>query len=88
MTERGVKNIAAWSGCVSGALLEEEYKEKMQEAGFEKVEIRRTKIYEATEAIAAELFPDFSDEERREIDGALASAVIMGKKPPVKRGSY
>jgi N-acetylglutamate synthase-like GNAT family acetyltransferase len=84
VTERAVQNLAAWSGCISGALQETEYAEKMREAGFEEVEVRRTKVYEAPDAVAAVLFPELSVEERNEINGALASAIILGKKPLVE----
>lgn len=81
VTERAVKNLAAWSGCISGALLEKEYEEKMQEAGFEQVDIRRGKIYAVPDALASMAFPELTAEERSEINGALAGAVITGKKP-------
>lgn len=81
VTERAVKNLAAWSGCISGALRETEYAEKMREAGFEEVEVRRTKVYSFPDAMAAMAFPELSGEERNEINGSLASAIIMGKKP-------
>ena len=81
VTERAVTNLAAWSGCISGALQETEYAEKMREAGFEEVEVRRTKVYSIPGAMAEMAFPELSGEERNEINGALASAIIMGKKP-------
>ena len=84
VTERAVKNLAAWSGCISGALQETEYTEKMKEAGFEEVEVRRTKVYSVPDAMAAMAFPELSSEERNEINGALASAIIRGKKPLVE----
>jgi hypothetical protein len=31
--------------------------------------------------VAATIFPELSEEERSEINGALASAIIVGKKP-------
>lgn len=77
VTDRIIKNLAAWSGCISGALQEVEYTENMKEAGFEDIEVRRTRIYHTA------AFPELSIEEQNEIDGALASAIIMGKKPPV-----
>lgn len=81
VTERAVKNLAAWSGCISGALQETVYAEKMRAAGFEEVEVRRTKVYSVPDAMAAMAFPELSSEERNEINGALASAIIQGKKP-------
>ncbi len=84
VTERAVKNLAAWSGCISGALQETVYAEKMRAAGFEEVEVRRTKVYSVPDAMAAMAFPELSSEERNEINGALASAIIRGKKPLVE----
>lgn len=84
VTERAVKNLAAWSGCISGALLETVYADLMKEAGFADVEVRRTKVYEMPDALAAMTFPELSAEERNEINGALASAIILGKKPMEK----
>jgi SAM-dependent methyltransferase len=81
VTERAATNLAAWSGCISGALQEGEYAEKMREAGFEAVEVRRTKVYSFPHDVAATIFPELSEEERSEINGALASAIIVGKKP-------
>ncbi len=91
VSEQGARNLAAWSGCISGALLEEEYAAKMKAAGFEHVEVRRSKVYQVPENVADMFFPDISEEERREINGALASAIVMGKKPsadPVEGRDY
>jgi len=84
VTDRAVKNLAAWSGCISGALQETEYAGLLKEAGFEEVEIRRTKVFDIPDALAAFAFPDLDEEERREIGGALASALIFAKKPSVE----
>lgn len=84
VTERAVKNLAAWSGCISGALQETEYAALLKEAGFIEIEVRRTKVYEVPDALAAMAFPELSAEERKEINGALASAIIQGRKPLVK----
>ncbi|MBL3539523.1 arsenite methyltransferase [Aminivibrio sp.] len=84
VTERAVKDLAAWSGCIAGALQETEYAALLKEAGFIEVEVRRTKVYKMPDALAAMTFPELSAEERNEINGALASALILGKKPPEK----
>jgi hypothetical protein len=34
--------MAAWTGCVAGALTEEEFRHALQSAGFEQIEIRET----------------------------------------------
>ncbi len=73
-----------WAGCIAGALLEEEYREKLVAAGFVNVRITPTRVYTASdlaqlagndpgsEGIAAE--PALTD-------GALISAFIRAEKP-------
>jgi arsenite methyltransferase len=39
------KNVELWTGCVAGALHQDEYRTKLQNAGFERVEIEPTRIY-------------------------------------------
>jgi len=34
--------MAAWTGCVGGALTEEEFRAALRSAGFEQIEIRET----------------------------------------------
>jgi len=91
VTERAVKNLAAWSGCIAGALQETEYAALLKEAGFVEVDVRRTKVYEVPDALAAMAFPELSAEERKEINGALAGALIQAKKssgcPPQENGA-
>ena len=80
VTERAVKNLAAWSGCIAGALQETEYAALLKDAGFIEIDVRRTKVYNVPDALAAMAFPELSPEERNEINGALASALILAKK--------
>ena len=81
VSARIVANLAAWSGCIAGALTEEEYRSVMNEAGFADIEIHRVKVYPIPEALASMAFPELSEEERREIDGVLASAIVTGTRP-------
>ncbi|OPZ39371.1 MAG: Demethylmenaquinone methyltransferase [Synergistetes bacterium ADurb.BinA166] len=74
-------SLAAWSGCIAGALQEDDYLERMKTAGFSDVEVRRMKVYAVPEALASMAFPDLSESGRREMDGALASAIIKGRRP-------
>lgn len=80
VSERIGRNLAAWSGCISGALQAESYAEKMREAGFQQVEVRPVKVYSFPSAMAATFFPELPPEEREEMNGALASAIITAKK--------
>lgn len=81
VSARGASNVAAWSGCIAGALLSEEYRKKMDAAGFENVAVTCTKIYAFPDSLGEALFPELSPEERRELDGAFGSAIIKGMKP-------
>jgi hypothetical protein len=35
-------DMAAWTGCIAGALTEAEFRDALQTAGFEEIEIRET----------------------------------------------
>ncbi len=75
------KNLTAWAGCIAGALLEEEYKEKLISAGFTNIEIVRTRTYEFSKEQADVLLADLSETERKDLSGGLVSAFIRAKKP-------
>lgn len=75
------KNLTAWAGCIAGALLEEEYKEKLISAGFTNIEIVRTRTYEFSKEQADVLLADLSETERKDLRGGLVSAFIRAKKP-------
>jgi arsenite methyltransferase len=76
------KNVELWIGCVAGALEESEYRQKLEAAGFQGVDLDPTRVYRAedarsfleqagidVEAIAAE------------IDGKFLSAFVRARKP-------
>jgi len=44
------KSMELWIGCVAGALEETEYREKLEAAGFEFIEVEPTRIYRVEEA--------------------------------------
>ena len=44
------KSVLLWVGCIAGALEENEYRNKLASAGFEKVEIEPTRIYRVEDA--------------------------------------
>lgn len=79
------KNVLLWVGCVAGALDESDYKQKLQAAGFEQVDVEPTRVYRAADAreflatagIDAEAIAP-------EVDGKFMSAFIRGVKPAAK----
>ena len=75
------QSVLAWVGCVAGALDETEYKTKLSQAGFEKIEIESTRIYRAEDAreflagqLPIKLDPD-------QIDGKFFSGFVRAVKP-------
>jgi ubiquinone/menaquinone biosynthesis C-methylase UbiE len=44
------QNILLWVGCVAGALVETEYRDKLVSAGFQQVEIEPTRVYRMEDA--------------------------------------
>src|SRR5246500_599510 len=44
------QNVLLWVGCVAGALEENEYRDKLTSAGFERIEIEPTRIYRLEDA--------------------------------------
>jgi arsenite methyltransferase len=59
-------DMEAWTGCIAGALDEEEYTRKMQAAGFQDVHLQTWRVYDEVETRAP---------------GRFASAFIRGTKP-------
>ena len=74
-------DIAAWAGCIAGALLEQEYQEKLMAAGFTNIEIVRTRIYDFNDEQTASYLSSVSEVEKQDLNGSLASAFIRAKKP-------
>ena len=74
------QNLLSWAGCISGALLDEEYKKKLAEAGFENIELEITRTYDLTDPSIECLIPELANE-NDEWNGALVSAFIRAKKP-------
>ncbi len=44
------RNVELWVGCIAGALAEEEYRKKLEAAGFAGIEIQPTRIYKVEQA--------------------------------------
>lgn len=81
------QDLMAWAGCIAGALLEREYREKLAAAGFTDIDVQITRAYDTTSPLAEAMFPGLSESERCEINGAVVSAFIWAKKPAQTRVS-
>ena len=79
------ESILLWVGCIAGALEENDYRAKLQEAGFEKVDVESTRIYrvdDAREFLAGQGLD--VDTLAREADEKFMSAFIRAVKPAVR----
>ena len=72
------KSVELWAGCVAGALLERDYKEGLERAGFVDVGIEPTRTFGAEEAqeMACSAGCGGAD-----LEGAVMSAFVRARKP-------
>jgi ubiquinone/menaquinone biosynthesis C-methylase UbiE len=77
------KSMELWSGCIAGALLEEEYVAKLGAAGFTDIEVEPTRIYskDDTAEMAFSCCGKETEAALKALDGAVMSAFIRAKKP-------
>lgn len=75
-------SLLLWVGCVAGALQDEEYKQKLAQAGFDSIEIEPTRIYNIDDARS------FLSTEGVDVDaiaphveGKFISAFVRASKP-------
>ncbi|HND56774.1 MAG TPA: methyltransferase domain-containing protein, partial [Pirellulaceae bacterium] len=71
------------TGCIAGALLECEYLEELQRAGFADVELDIVRTFECedVESFAKSTGTETSREMTESLRGAVASAIIRARKP-------
>jgi SAM-dependent methyltransferase len=76
------RSMELWSGCVAGALRDDEYVAKLHAVGFADVDLEPWRVYQVTDARAflAESGLDV-DRIAPQIDGKVASAFIRARKP-------
>ncbi len=79
------KNMEAWAGCISGALERDEYLEKLKNAGFDDITIETTRTYELPDFEKYPGFGDLSDEEKKNLEGAMTASFVKAKKPALKQ---
>jgi len=80
------ESLLLWVGCIGGALEENDYRAKLQAAGFEQVDIEPTRIYrvaDAREFLAGQGLD--VDALAREADEKFMSAFIRAVKPALHK---
>jgi ubiquinone/menaquinone biosynthesis C-methylase UbiE len=75
------RSIEAWSGCLAGALHDDEYRAKLAAAGFVDIDVEITRVYEG--AALRELGRDFGIEvEDSWLEkGRFCSAFVRARRP-------
>ena len=80
------KSVLLWVGCIAGALEENDYRSKLEAAGFEQVDLEPTRIYrvdDAREFLAGEGVD--VDAIAPQIDGKFMSAFVRAVKPAAQK---
>jgi SAM-dependent methyltransferase len=74
------QSLEAWSGCVAGALHEDEYREKLAAAGFRDAEVEITRTFDGPEIV--ELGREFGIEVEDSwlAEGRLCSAFVRARR--------
>lgn len=83
-----VEDIQSWTQCVSGAIAEDEYLEKIRSAGLVNAEVKERRTFgDCLEASNECLDPEQRDNAGHLVEalsGSLASVDIVAEKPPAK----
>jgi arsenite methyltransferase len=75
-------SMLLWVGCVAGALEQDDYKAKLQAAGFEQVDIEPTRIYKIEDARAFLSGQGIDvDAIAPQVDGKFMGAFVRARKP-------
>lgn len=73
-------DLLAWVGCIAGALVQDEYHEKLAAAGFKDIEIEVLKAFHESDLEGYQLPFALTDEEKAALNGAVLSAFIRATK--------
>jgi arsenite methyltransferase len=76
------RSMELWVGCIAGALTEQEYHQRLWEAGFQEISIEPTRIYEFEDAKAFLSGTGLDTEVlAREVEGRVMGAFVRARKP-------
>ena len=82
VSEAAQRSLALWAGCIAGALSVEEYRSKLADAGFKRIDIEIVRTYEDAEGLLPDEFRrELGDEGIAILSGSIASAFIRAVKP-------
>jgi arsenite methyltransferase len=76
------RSVLLWVGCVAGALEDNDYRNKLQQAGFENIEIEPTRVYHVEDA--REFLTGQNIDVNAiapQVDGKILSAFVRAVKP-------
>lgn len=85
LSDEAQRSMQLWTGCIAGALLEEEFCSKLAAAGFVDIHIEPTRIYtrdDAREIVeGAASSAEEAEAQLQSLDGAVMSAFVRARKP-------
>ncbi|PKM78385.1 MAG: arsenite S-adenosylmethyltransferase [Firmicutes bacterium HGW-Firmicutes-15] len=74
------QDLMAWAGCVAGALMMDEYRQKLISAGFKDVDLEITRSYDLAGINIDSLLPDLNPSELKDLSGSVVSAFVRAQK--------
>ena len=79
------KSVELWIGCIAGALRDSDYREKLTAAGFERIDIEPTRIYDVEDARQFLTAQGIDvDTIAPQVAGKFMSAFVRARKPAAK----
>ena len=81
LPEKVQQDMLAWAGCIAGALLDQEYRDKLADAGFTDIDVEITREYDLGDEKMVNLLESLSIEEKDQFNGAIVSAFVRAAKP-------
>ena len=76
------RSMELWVGCVAGALTEQQYQQRLSQAGFEAIGIEPTRVYEFEDAKSFLGDAGLNAEKlAREVEGRVMGAFVRARKP-------
>jgi ubiquinone/menaquinone biosynthesis C-methylase UbiE len=76
------RSMLLWVGCIAGALSDTEYESKLKKAGFQKIELEPTRVYNVEDARAMLAGHGIDvDAIASQVEGKFMSAFVRAVKP-------